>query len=249
MMTEQLNPKLVPVESALASLLPAAIQLNREEMIYSAGARAAAYRARTTRRVWQGFTATAVLVSISLFVLTIVRSHPNVVERAEHPSARSFDLAQQTAPFPAAVAESTSSFSPIANVDGWNIEQLSKAGISVRPWQHDLQTEDPPLDWVQIAFDCSRLPENQEVLMTGWLFSDSGSSETATFRAERGNMDNDALTLLFTVRDDYRANSYVNILIWRHTADRGSEARGYKLSAKRIMELVTGKNSKVYSSP
>jgi hypothetical protein len=61
-------------------------------------------------------------------------------------------------------------------------------------------------------------------------------------------MDKDALTLLFAVQDDYRANSYVNILIWRHTADGGSEARGYKLSLKRIMELVTAQNSEAGDS-
>ncbi len=131
----------------------------------------------------------------------------------------------------------TTAFSPIWNVNGWNTDRLHEVGISIKSWSHELQTEDPPLDWVEIAFDCSPLPKEQDVLMTAWLLADDSSGPSAS-RAERGKMNEDSVSLLLAARDNYRKNSYVTIYIWKQTAGVGSEAHGYQLSLKRILELA-----------
>ncbi len=126
-------------------------------------------------------------------------------------------------------------FSPIGNVDGWSPEQLGKAGITVRPWKHDLQTEDPPLEWIQVTFDCSQLPKEQDVLMTACIRS--REKTVSLFRAERGKPAPDKAALVFSVKEDYVETSYVEVFIWKKTGD-GYEAIGYHLSVKRIMELT-----------
>ena len=136
----------------------------------------------------------------------------------------------------AASIHSALAFSNIWSVDGWDADRLREAGISVRAWKHLLQSEDPPLQWVQVTFDCSRLPEKQEVIMTAWIISDRQS--VTALRAERNRQSKDTVTLLFSVQPEYRPQSHLDIFIWVDTADGGKEACGYKLSVKRIIDLA-----------
>jgi hypothetical protein len=127
-------------------------------------------------------------------------------------------------------------FSPIGNVDGWDATRLEKDGITVSSWKHERQREDPPLNWIRVAFDCSRLPKSQDVLMTAWVFSENGT--VASFRSERDGIGDDKVALLFVMQPDYTAQSRVDIFIWKETHDGGSEAYGYTLSLRRIVELA-----------
>ena len=128
-------------------------------------------------------------------------------------------------------------FSGIHNVDSWSREELKKRGISVRSWKHALQSEDPPLNWAEITFDTTQAPANQGILMTAWFTSDSGVSEIAS-RAQTEAVEVKSLVLLVAIGEGHRKNSYVDILIWKPTPDGGSEAQGYKISAKRMIELA-----------
>jgi len=141
----------------------------------------------------------------------------------------------------AASIHSALAFSNIGSVDGWDANRLREAGICVRAWKHLLQSEDPPLQWVEVTFDCSRFPEKQQVLMTAWIISDGQT--ISALRAERKRQSKDTLTLLFSVQPGYRPQSHVDIFIWTDTPDGGKEARGYKLSVNRIIELSREKTA------
>lgn len=138
-----------------------------------------------------------------------------------------------------ACLQSALAFSPIWNVDGWSSERLGKVGITVHPWKHDIQGEDPPLEWVQVTFDCLHLPKNQDVLMTAWVISERRT--VSALRAQRGKKDNQTVTLLFAVRDNYLADSRVVIVSWRQKPGGGNAAYGYTLSVKKIIELAREK--------
>ena len=123
-------------------------------------------------------------------------------------------------------------FSPIWNVDGWDRDRLSKAGISVHAWQHKLEGEDPPLQWVQVSVSCEEVPKDQAVVMTAW----SRSSDLKTLgasRVERSSAIDGKLTLVFCVVPDQMDASSVEVHIWSNEA-----VSGYKLSMKRIAELA-----------
>ena len=139
-------------------------------------------------------------------------------------------------------------FSPIGDVDGWDADRLAKAGITVAPWKHDRIGEDPPLDWVQVTFDCSQRPEDWDVLMTLWVIS-SGKTVSAS-RAERTKGGGNKLTLLFAVQQEYRDNSRIEIVILKplsHDEKPLSHDEnpmfGYRLSLKRIIELAHQKTA------
>ncbi len=138
-----------------------------------------------------------------------------------------------------ACLQSALGFSPIWNVDGWSSERLGKAGITVHPWKHDIQSEDPPLERVQVTFDCSHLPKNQDVLMTACIISERRT--VSALRAQRGKKDNQTVTLLFAVRDDYLADSHVVIVSWRHKPGGAKDLYGYILSVKKIIALAREK--------
>jgi len=128
-------------------------------------------------------------------------------------------------------------FSSIHNVDPWSREELQRKGISVRSWKHALQSEEPPLKWIEITFDTSHVPAHQGILMTAWFVSSNGDSEIAS-RAQTNAVDGKAIVVLVAVKEGFHANSYVDIRIWQPAADGGSEATGYKLSMKRIIDLA-----------
>ena len=80
-MSERLNPKLTAVEAALASLSPTDAQLDRDQLMYAAGAQAAKSRTKHFQRFWLASTAVLVFVSCGLAGLLVTRSEPLVVER------------------------------------------------------------------------------------------------------------------------------------------------------------------------
>ena len=134
------------------------------------------------------------------------------------------------------LALSANAFSPIFNVNNWTQDQLSKAGIVIKPWQHELEGEDPPLQWVQVTFDCAAIPKDQPGVMTAWFRSADGRTSSAS-RAERANAVDGKIILTFSIPPEQMESSFVQIDIWSKTAD-GHAARGYELSMKRIAELA-----------
>jgi len=134
------------------------------------------------------------------------------------------------------IALSANAFSPIGNVNSWTKDQLSNAGIVIKPWQHALEGEDPPLQWVQVTFDCAAIPNDQPVVMTAW-FRSSGGLTSSACRAERVNAADGKVILTFSIPPVQMDLSSVQIDIWSKTAD-GHAARGYELSMKRVAELA-----------
>lgn len=65
--------KFAAVESLLRSLSPADVQMNREDLIYSAGVRTAKRRAQKIQRMWQASTAAAILLCAGLIGMLFVR--------------------------------------------------------------------------------------------------------------------------------------------------------------------------------
>ena len=133
-------------------------------------------------------------------------------------------------------AQPTQAFSRIWNVNSWGADRLEEVGIRVRACKHRLQSEDPPLEWVEVTFDCSTLPETADVVMTARIISERRT--VAAFRAERDREGKDRETLLFAVRPEHRPRSRLSIFIWEETPAGGSEARGYELSVERIVQLA-----------
>ncbi len=127
-------------------------------------------------------------------------------------------------------------FSPIMKVDGWDADRLAKVGITVCSWKHDVQSENPPMEWVQVTFDCLRLPKNHDVVMTAWIVF--GTQTVTAVRAERNDKCKDTVTVVFAVQPQYRPKSHLDIFIWEDTSDGGKKAHGYKLSLDRIVELA-----------
>ena len=141
-----------------------------------------------------------------------------------------------TRPAAAATPAAVTAFSPIWNVNGWSKDQLSEAGVAVRPWQHALANEDPPLRWVQVTFDCASIPKEQPVLMTAWFRSTGGRTSTA-MRTERTDASDGRVGLTFCIPPEQAESCSVRIEIWSKTP-HGHAARGYELSLKRIAELA-----------
>jgi hypothetical protein len=196
------------------------------------------------RRRWlRLMTAAAlVLMSVGLIGWFTARPQPRVMQNSVDVEPQKVDdLQEPMQPTASDHAEKehprmTAAFSPIWNVDHWSAERLNQSGITARPWKHKLSSEDPPLEWIQVAFDCSLLPLDQDVLLTAW-FTDT-TTTTSAVRAARSPQNRNEVTLLFTVRDlDLRA-SHVDVLIWVRSPDGGGTAHGYRLSMNRIIQLA-----------
>jgi hypothetical protein len=217
----------VSFEVQLRSLHPSAVPITRDQVIFTAGEHAGSRHAWRKCRFW---SASGVAASLLIGgIMGVLMARPEVMKKGR-------DIATHTQ---SSHEPLRFGFSGIQNVDSWSREELQKRGISVRSWKHAIQTEDPPLDWVEITFDTTRAPANQGILMTAWLVSDGVVSDNAS-RTHTESVDVKSLVLLVSVAEGYRANSYVNIVIWKAGADGGSEAQGYKLSAKRMIELAGG---------
>ena len=119
-------------------------------------------------------------------------------------------------------------FSPIWNVAGWDADQLAKTGIAVAPWKHPTIGEDPPMNWIRVTYDCTKLPRDQDVLMTVWITADAKT--VTTFRAERVKGDSETLTLPFAVREANLVGSRLQILmpeLFAHVANAEQFGTGF----------------------
>jgi hypothetical protein len=124
-------------------------------------------------------------------------------------------------------------YSPIGNVDGWDVERLNRDGITIEPANNPLVSEDPPLNWVRVTYKCERLGEDIPVIIRGSTQSERGMA--SKFRVDRKKGE-DKLELMFAVGDDFRDQSRLEILIW--SAAVNGDLRGYLLSMKRVLELA-----------
>ena len=136
-----------------------------------------------------------------------------------------------------------SAYSPIWNVDGWDKGKLEGAGITVASWKHDRMGEDPPLNWIKVTYDASKLREDSDVIMTLWLTARNGGTVCA-FRAARTKGSEKTLKLLFASPELNSDTTRVEIVVLdalAAAAERpiGSPGfGGYRLSLNRILELV-----------
>ena len=134
-------------------------------------------------------------------------------------------------------------YSPIWNVDGWDADRLAGAGITVALWKHDQIGESPALHWVQVTYDSSKLPEDQNVLMTLKVTTAHGETVSAC-RAEHKKGDPDKLMLIFAVHRENIDNSGVEIVLPERLAEAAERdfgdpgLGGYSLRLDRIMELA-----------
>ena len=80
-MSERLNPELAAVEAALASLSPADANIDRDQLMYTAGAQASKRRARQIQGLWLASTMLLVFVSVGVTGLLVRKAEPRVVER------------------------------------------------------------------------------------------------------------------------------------------------------------------------
>lgn len=204
-----------------------------------------AVRRRTERRKMMfriaRYSAAAAAALLLCFVLawTIVIDRgtnvaEDVPENIETPSNKNIVAPEQTRR-KQQTTENSIGFRRIANVDGWSLERLKKAGISISSWKHDLQFEDPPLEWIQVTFDCSQCPADQDVVMTVWLTNNENVSSAAV-RAERLGNNVDEVRLLFARNAPNVNDSHCDIIIWDQTPG-GSGGYGYTLSTERIIHL------------
>ena len=131
--------------------------------------------------------------------------------------------------------------SPIWDVDGWDTAKLASVGITFDTYDHAMQSESPSREWVIIKFDCSRIPFDKPVLLTTDLVTDI--DVVGSVRTERTNAKEQSLALRLTLNEMLLANSSIEINIWSPTPNGGNEAHGYRLSYKRILQLVREKQS------
>ena len=134
-------------------------------------------------------------------------------------------------------------YSPIWNIDGWDVARLKEAGITVTTWKHDQIGEEPALNWVEITYDSSKLKEDQDVLMTLQVIADNGQTVSA-HRAEHKKGDSGKMKILFAVREENVEKSYVEILVPKLLSEAAERPfgnpgfGGYSLRLSRIMQLV-----------
>lgn len=79
--------------------------------------------------------------------------------------------------------QSTWGYSPIWNVDGWDANRLKEAGITVTTLKNTQIGEVPPMNWVEITYDTSKLKEDQDVVMTLQVIAENGEA-ISVHRAE-----------------------------------------------------------------
>jgi hypothetical protein len=232
------------LETMLKSLTPSDAPLDRDRMLYAAGQRAAEDRERRRQQMWQASTVAVALIAIGLTGLLLAapgRRHE--VDRAPEANIvqSSNDAATKVngaSPGPQEVA-----FSGIHDVEAWSPKELAKQGISIRPWQHPLQSEVPRLDWVRVTLDHARLPGHtdlagvKEIVMTAWFVDENGVSQSAA-RTNDEKRKEGVSSLLFMAKKPLRAKSRVEILIWTERPGGGSRAYGYRLSLKRVVDLA-----------
>ena len=135
-------------------------------------------------------------------------------------------------------AAPAAAYSTIYNADGWDREELAKAGIVVRPWLHEVHREDPPQPWVEVTFDCTGLRKEPDVVMTAAFRSLVGMTWAGS-RTQRASAVDGKLTLVLLIAPpDVLDVSSLDVAIWSKGADGFYSARGYRLSLWRIAQLA-----------
>jgi hypothetical protein len=129
---------------------------------------------------------------------------------------------------------SARAFDPILPADGFDEARLLKCGIVVRPWKPKLEEYWPAFEWVEVEFDCGRLPKDMPVAMTARFWA-NGKSIAAT-RTERSKSVDGKMSLVVSVTPETIDTSHLEIFMWSKEGD-GMAASGYSLSLKRIVEL------------
>ena len=139
--------------------------------------------------------------------------------------------------------QSASAYSAIWTIDGWDTARLKEAGITVTTWKHDQIGEMPPLNWVEITYDSSKLAEAPEILMTLHVIAPDNQT-VSTQRVERKKGESGMMKMLFAVPKENIENSYVQIMAPKLISD-GTEREigdpgfgGYSLRLSRIMQLA-----------
>lgn len=141
-----------------------------------------------------------------------------------------------------AFLQSAVAYSPIASLDHCDVAGLSARGISITSWNSPVNT-DPPLTWVQIAYDCSISPADDDVLMMLWIRTADGETVCAA-SAKHTKGDANELTLLFCVKEENLKRSRLEILLPNKLADVANSPYGSPpmagayLSLGRVIELA-----------
>lgn len=131
--------------------------------------------------------------------------------------------------------QTTVGYSPIFNVDHWDVDRLKDAGIAVSAFSHPVLSEFPKLDWVKATFDCSKLTEKQQVILTAWVRNKDQTLATVRTVRDPGAK---TVELIFSVDPELRELTSLDIHITKDKPDGGSEMTGYFLHANRILELT-----------
>ena len=138
-----------------------------------------------------------------------------------------------------ALVRSAQAFDTIPEVDHYDEASLLKAGIVVRPFEPDSQEYHPAFEWVEIEFDCNRIPKEHPVAIIA-RFSANGKRVGAA-RTERSKAVEGKLSLVVCVPSESVDQSGLEIYMWQ-PEDGGRSAYGYTLSMKRIVELARNKS-------
>ena len=139
--------------------------------------------------------------------------------------------------------QSASAYSAIWTIDGWDTARLKEAGITVTTWKHDQIGEMPPLNWVEITYDSSKLAEAPEILMTLHVIAPDNQT-VSTQRVERKKGESGMMKMLFAVPKENIENSYVHIIAPKLMPDGAERINGdpgfggYSLRLSRIMQLA-----------
>jgi hypothetical protein len=139
--------------------------------------------------------------------------------------------------------QSTWGYSPIWKVDGWDANRLKEAGITVTTLKNTQIGEVPPMNWVEITYDTSKLKEDQDVVMTLQVIAENGEA-ISVHRAEHKKGEPGKMKIAFAVRKENIEHSFVHIVAPKLLSkgagrDLGNPGfAGYLLHLSRIMQLV-----------
>ena len=139
---------------------------------------------------------------------------------------------------PAAHADMHVGFSPIWSVSHWSREELNERGITIEPCSQWCDLFSPPMEFVTIRFDCTKVPADHDVIMFTELVGADRETDLS-FRSIRGAPDPNSVSLELAITEASYLGSQVTIMIWPPaTEDASRSARGYHLSLNRALELA-----------
>ncbi len=126
-------------------------------------------------------------------------------------------------------------FDPILPADGFDEGRLLQCGIIVRPRTPEQEEYWPAFEWVEVEFDCNRLPKEMPVAMTARFWADGKT--VATTRTERAKAVDGKISLIVSVAPETIEASQLEIIMWSKEGE-GKASHGYSLSLKRVVELA-----------